>query len=60
MIIVNQRIHDGYIIYWTTEALNSNTMGFYFDANGQPQHITRESVYASHIRQWEKEKCQST
>lgn len=52
---IKTRVHDGHIFYWTTEAVKSNetTVGFYFDNNGIPQRIYRNSVYGSYILGWE-------
>lgn len=50
-VIIKQFLHDGYVFYFTDEAVNSDKeiIGFYFDGLGFPQSIHRDSVYGSYI-----------
>lgn len=53
--MIKSKTHDGYVFYWTTLAIQSNSdqIGFYFDDLGLPQKILRKSLYGEHILRWE-------
>ena len=50
-VIIKQFLHDGYVFYFTDEAVNSGKkiIGFYFDGLGFPQSIHRDSIFGSYI-----------
>jgi len=50
-VIIKQFLHDGYVFYFTDEAVNSDKgiIGFYFDGFGFPQSIHRDSIFGSYI-----------
>ena len=50
-VIIKQFLHDGYVLYFTDEAVNSDKgiIGFYFDGLGFPQSIHRDSIFGSYI-----------
>ena len=54
---IQRRVHDGMTFFWTSEAIliGSHVIGFYFDSVGIPHNINRNSVYGSHLLQWDKD-----
>lgn len=53
---IKQRVHDGQIFFWTTQAVKSESgiIGVYFDMRGIPQSIYRHSMYGDYIIEWER------